>query len=142
MNPILAIQVPGIPVAKDRPRLGRNGHVYTPRTTSAWESALAWQATSAMGGRRPTDAPVSLIVIAVHPRPKSRPERVPGEVWRSGSRCPAVTRKDLDNVVKAAADGLNGVAWVDDRQVAHLEAFSLYAAAGEGPSVSIRVVEL
>lgn len=37
------------------------------------------------------------------------------------------SRGDLDNYCKAALDGLNGVAFVDDRQVTHLEAMILPA---------------
>lgn len=137
---MIAIVVGGLPQAKERPRFARNGRVYTPKKTSAWEHSLAWQAKAAMGGRKPAEGPVSLVVVAVHARPQARPAHVPLSIWKQGLRCPAITRSDLDNCVKAVGDGLNGIAWGDDRQVAHVEAFSVYAAKGETPSVAIRVV--
>lgn len=48
------------------------------------------------------------IEMAYHPR---RPKK-----WRGGP----VRAFDLSNVVKIAEDALNGVAWLDDRQVAAL----------------------
>lgn len=51
----------------------------------------------------------------------------------------AGVRPDLDNLVKAVLDALNGVLWLDDAQVVLLSAAKHRAADGEGPSTSVRV---
>ncbi len=38
----LTLTVAGRPVAKERPRLGANGNMYTPRRTAMWEDLIAW----------------------------------------------------------------------------------------------------
>jgi crossover junction endodeoxyribonuclease RusA len=46
---------------------------------------------------------------------------------------------DLDNIIKAIQDGLNGIAWIDDRQVVELQAKRIKA----GPDrVVIRIWEV
>ncbi len=47
-----------------------------------------------------------------------------------------ITRPDLDNLVKAVKDALNGVLWRDDSQVIELEAKKIY---GNPPGVEIEV---
>lgn len=47
------------------------------------------------------------------------------------------TRLDLDNVIKVTLDALNGVAWVDDRQVVKLLAQLGAAIPGGGLTVEI-----
>ena len=39
---------------------------------------------------------------------------------------PHIQRPDLDNVVKAICDGLNGLAYVDDSQVSSIEARKIW----------------
>jgi crossover junction endodeoxyribonuclease RusA len=58
------------------------------------------QTTVALLGLRPLDGPVSVTVAAYRP----------------------ARRGDLDNVLKAGLDALNGVAWGDDSQVVELHA--------------------
>lgn len=90
--------VEGQPVPKARPRVTSHG-VYTPKKTADWEQLVGWRYKEA--GGELLDGPVSLKMTFY------RETRI---------RC------DLDNVVKACADGLNGIAYEDDWQVHHLEA--------------------
>jgi len=46
-------------------------------------------------------------------------------------------RPDFDNLVKAICDGMNGVVWVDDCQVAAMGACS--KVYGESPRVDVTV---
>ena len=93
--PAWRFTVPGPPVAKARPRLARNGHAFTPKSTRVYERTVALFARSA--GVRPLSGPVRL---CVH--------------FFFGDR----RRRDLDNCLKSVCDGLNHVAYVDDSQVA------------------------
>jgi Holliday junction resolvase RusA-like endonuclease len=57
------------------------------------------------------------------PIPKSTPKKRLQELILS----PHVKRGDLDNLVKALADALNGVAYEDDSQIYSLKAKKLYS---------------
>ena len=74
------------PQPKERPRVTRRGGAYTPSRTRDFENAIAWAATTAMKGRPATGEPVRLILLA---------EQVDRR------------QADLDNIVKAVADGLS-----------------------------------
>lgn len=103
---IIDLHLDGEPVPKARPRLGRNGNVYTPAATAAAESAIGWRVKERYEGLAPTALPVGL-AVAFDCR---------------GSRGRRDGRADLDNLVKTVKDALNGIAWVDDSQVEELHA--------------------
>ena len=100
---VVAFTVPGRPQSKQRPRLGKGGRVYTPTRTLRYEHSVAAAFLVATRGRRRAayTGPVELRI-----------------------RCVFATmhRRDLDNVVKAICDGLNGVAYADDCQVTSIRA--------------------
>lgn len=132
--------IPGTPVAKARPRVTTvNGfaRAYTPTKTTNYESLVAISAQSA--GCPMFDGAVCVEVLAYWPCPESRKtKRVPRpEEWKT-------TKPDVDNIAKGICDGLNGVAWADDKQVAWLTVKKLTAAQGDKPrcDVSIKTLEL
>ncbi len=100
--------VPGRPVPKERPRRGRGGQFYTPARTRSYEEKVGWTARAA--SVRVLSGPVSLAARFYF------------------SRCPP---GDLDNYLKAVADGLKGIAYRDDRQVVRITAELLSCRAGE-----------
>jgi Holliday junction resolvase RusA-like endonuclease len=101
MSGFLIFTVEGKPQGKQRPRRGRNGRFYTPKETKAYERAVARSFVAAAGGIRPHYCgPVELEVVC----------------YFSDRR-----RRDLDNVLKAVADALNGVAYGDDSQIVRAE---------------------
>lgn len=142
----VAITIPGDPVGKGRPRLGRGGHVFTPHETRAWErqAALLAKATAARCGWRVdrTDL-VAIVVDAVKRRPQSRPAHVSPEVWASGQRVARAAKPDGSNVLKATEDALQAAGVVvDDAQFIRGTYRSWYAARGEKPCVEVEVTRL
>lgn len=105
--------IEGRPKVKERPRHGRNGRVYTPRTTVERERAIA----AAYDGPRFT-TPVCVVIDLQ----KDDTTVTISEVDQEPTRLMG----DVDNYVKAVLDALNGVAWDDDRQVVSLTASKLY----------------
>jgi len=105
------IVVQGNPIPKARPVVTRRG-AYTPAPTTAWETAVGW----AYRGRRNFSGPVALRL----------------RFFRGNH-----IRVDLDNLVKAICDGLNGVAYEDDAQITHIEADKLYDAANPRCEIEI-----
>lgn len=106
----------GKPVGKARPRFGRNkkGGVvtFTPRETKLYEDGVRSLAQIAMFGKEMFEGPVKVTIKAYFQHSKKTG-------WHS-------SRPDLDNVVKAILDGLNGIVFKDDAAVAHLIATKEY----------------
>lgn len=103
--------VPGKPIAKARPRMTRNGHVYTPAKTTAQERAIAQIAGARFS--KPVSGPVRLTVWVTFKTPKSWTKAKTAEhVHR-----PHTQKPDADNILKLVKDALNGTAYHDDAQV-------------------------
>lgn len=86
------------------PSVNRIWRVFRNRIIKAKEGrtyAAKVRASVAELGLQPADGPLSVTVTAFRPQ----------------------KRGDLDNVLKAALDALNGVAWTDDSQVVELHAW-------------------
>ena len=115
--------VPGDPVGKERPRHTKTGHTYTPEKTKKYEYKVQSAYTDCMGGMM--DGPVMLDIIAYYqiPQSKSKKER---EAMQAGQIRPT-KKPDIDNVVKAVADGLNGLAYADDSQIVSVWAEKWYS---------------
>lgn len=94
--------VPCVPV-KRRVRFSKGG-TYTDKKTTQEMREVA----NAYHGPKFTGA-VTVGIAAFRKLPKSRPKSVTSE--------PDTGKPDIDNIVKAVFDGLNGIAWDDDSQV-------------------------
>lgn len=96
------------PKVKQRPRLGRRGRVFTPQQTIDFERAVR-KAYEGPCADKPVDVTIALyknrfaVTITEH---RNHPS--------SG------LRGDIDNYAKAILDGLNGVAYTDDKLVKRL----------------------
>ena len=121
--------VEGEPVTKGRPRCsctkGGKVHVYTDDKTAQAELDVGWAFKAAYPGHEPVACEVTLLVMAC--TDKDRSDR---------------TSADADNYAKLVMDALNGIAWVDDRQVTHLSVH-ITPTLGSGPytNVQIRTLE-
>lgn len=117
--------IPGVPVAKGRPRFVRaTGRTYTPPRTVEAERGIAQIAAEAMRGRPLFDMPVELRVIASYLPPKSRTRADRAAPWSAfrGSR------PDADNLIKAISDACIGVVFTDDALVAAVHFAKVYGA--------------
>lgn len=122
----LSFFVPGLPIAKGRPRFVRKtGRTYTPAATVHGERNIAQFAAEAMRGRALYDSPVELRIIACYMPPKTRTRAARALPWAGYKQ----SRPDLDNLCKAILDAGNGVIWTDDAIVAVVHCAKVYAAA-------------
>lgn len=112
----IKFRVLGQPCGKGRPRFAK-GHVYTPKKTREYETDIKTAYISMSKGYSYKDTPVIVCIEARLKRAKSNKRKY------------AVTKPDLDNIIKAVLDGLNGVAFDDDRQVIEISAKKLYCNA-------------
>ncbi len=116
---MITFTVPGEPIAKGRAKVSTlNGAVrmLTPQRTVRYESTVALFARQAMGGRALFSGPVAVSVHAVFQVPKSWSNKRLAANLVKPEYC--VKRPDFDNVLKALCDGMNGIVWVADSQVA------------------------
>lgn len=134
---IASFVISGIPVPKGRPRLTtRNGfaRAYTPEKTRRFETMVADQARAAVGPIDPYSGAVELEAHFSLPVPKSWPKRdriaaLAGDIHPQG-------KPDIDNFLKAIADGLNGVVYLDDCQIVSARLTKRY---GDEPGVAVTV---
>jgi Holliday junction resolvase RusA-like endonuclease len=120
VSAVLAFVVPGPPQPKERPRVGRRGHVYTPRRTSSYEATVRAHALAAVG--------------------RAAWRRVPGARYSVTLDVyfPDARRRDLDNACKSILDACNGVAFADDSEVDELHVVRAVDRARPRVEVSVR----
>lgn len=127
----MRLVIPGTPVPKARPRTviqGGRAHTYTPRKTRQWEETVR---AVAMLHRPPApyEGPLAVTMVFYLPKPKSSKRR-----WPS-------VKPDLDNLIKACSDALNGVIWRDDSQIVKQTCEKRYGDHGDS-RVEIEIEEL
>lgn len=131
----ISITVAGAPMGKERVRFVKaTGRAFTPERTVNYESRIALAGQQAMNGRPLFEGPLEVRIDAFVPIAESKPKK-----WKALAllcRVWPIKKPDLDNVVKAAADGLNMVVWVDDSQITTLTATKQYS---DLPRLEIRV---
>jgi len=127
----VTFNVIGKPVPKSRPRVvtkGKRRFAYTQKRVREWEDTIKREAKNHFV--RPFNWPVVVSIIFFMPRPKSR--RL--DFWVS-------TTPDLDNLEKSVLDGLNKIAYTDDRLVVAKSSSKRYVQDGE-PGVRISVTAI
>ena len=123
MPDCLFFEITGEPVAKGRPRFTRFGRAYTPAKTKLYEERVKMAARMAVMAQRweivPVEYCVALKATFFMGMPKSWSEKKRASMFGR----PCAKSPDLDNLEKGLCDGMNGAGvWVDDRQVARIEA--------------------
>lgn len=132
--------VPGEPVGKGRPRvstIGGHARMFTPAKTASYEGLIAMAGTEAMAGRTLLEGAVMVEMRIVLPVPASKSKKFKAQAL-AGEIFPT-KKPDMDNVIKAIYDGLNGIVWKDDVQVVDAIVRKRY---GEVPGVHVRIIPL
>jgi Holliday junction resolvase RusA-like endonuclease len=136
--PTHTFTIPGPPQGKARPRVSKNGHVYTPQKTRDYERHIrdSW---AEQCPHVPLTGAVRVQVIAYFPWAKSwtkakKQAAADGVIFPTG-------RPDADNILKIVCDALNGLAWVDDSRCVVKEVRKKYAV-GQEPHVDVEYKEI
>lgn len=132
--------VPGVPVAKGRPRVtirGGRPRAYTPEKTEKYENLVRLAFIEKYGETVPASGPISIVIRAYFPVPKSFSKKKTALALRGIIH--KTTKPDLDNIQKAIQDGLNGVAFADDSQIFRYEASKDFS---DVPRVDIKIMEV
>ena len=117
-------------VPKARPRFSKFGHVYTTPKTRAYENIVK---STAIDNRVPcvtTALRVELVIYKSIPKSFSKEKR---KLANEGKIYPIV-KPDIDNYVKSVLDGLNGVLFIDDKQIVDFRAIKKYS---DNPRVEV-----
>jgi len=96
------------PLAKERPRATRTGHVYTPKRTANYERQVAEEY------KGPFFDDSYLLKVSIACDIEGSTITIVGTkkmTWKHR------LRGDVDNYAKSILDALNGVAWKDDSQI-------------------------
>ena len=104
-----------------------------------WRESIRQEALKT--GLAITAEPVYLHLLFRFRRPQGH-YNAKGEI-KASARIEHITRPDLDKLCRSTLDGLTGVLFKDDSQVAFLVASKEYALAGEleGCEIEIRTIE-
>ena len=114
-------------VPKARPRFSKFGHVYTTPKTRAYENIVK---STAIDNRVPCITTALRIELKSIPKSFSKKKR---ELANEGKIYPVV-KPDIDNYVKSVLDGLNGVLFMDDKQIVDFRAVKRYS---DNPRVEV-----
>ena len=118
--------IPGPAQAKQRPRVNRNtGRIYTPGATHKYEKLV-----KESYGDNPCfeDQFISIKITFKFGVPKSYSKKKRAEALAGDLR---PTKADIDNYIKSVLDGLNKVAFLDDRYIFSIEASKIFAEEAE-----------
>lgn len=132
----IIVELAGAPMAKERVRVTKEGHAYTPQRTVNYEARLAHAAQIAMAGRPLLDGPLEVVVTITMPVAESKPKK-----WREAAlvgKIRPVKKPDADNYAKVL-DALNLIVWADDSQIVDLRVVKFY---GGRPSFHARISTL
>ncbi len=127
----ISFRVPGKPTPKARPRLGRGGRVFTPKSTLDHELRVKVACSQAIPKGWPVDAEYEIICLFNYKNRRSL--------------------ADVDNLVKLVCDALNPkryrkklvekpTVWEDDVQVSRISAGRFVTGDDESTIVTIRVL--
>lgn len=128
-DPVTVI-LAGEPQGKGRARAFRRGSFighYTPEKTRTYEGMIRTAAMDVMADRPPIETPVALYIRAVFAPPSS---------WSKRKRAAAIAglirpakKPDIDNILKAWSDALNGVVYRDDVLIVRVSVDKRYGPA-------------
>jgi len=134
---IRKLVIPGKPLGKQRPRVLKTGVTYTPKETVNYEAVVKALYIEKYAMEKPFEGPVSVEIVALYQIPKSASKKRK-EAMKRGAIKPTV-RPDVDNISKIITDALNGVAYLDDKQIIECSVNKCYA---EAPAVLVTISEL
>lgn len=126
--------------AKGRPRFSSRGRMvraYTPASTAEYENRIKAAYAAQGGGEKWMNGEaLALTVTAYRHIPSGKAKK-----WRfdaANDKIRPTTRPDIDNYLKIAMDGLNGIAYADDKQIVYAVCEKRYTDGEEYMLIEVR----
>lgn len=135
--------IPGEPEAKKRPVFARRGDyvtTYTPKDTVRYENLVKMtfiDAKEKAGATGLLEGPLDVRIDAYFKIPSSESKKRKGMMLSGDIKC--TKKKDVDNIAKIVLDGLNTVAYKDDKQIVKLVVTKQYS---DEPRVEVSMEEI
>ena len=129
----------GEPVGKGRPRFAKRGNfvsTYTPQKTKTYEDEIRMMAKAAMGSSEPLETPVTVAIYIRAGIPTSFSKQKRKDALANIEK--PTKKPDIDNIAKCFLDAMNGIVYLDDKQVVSLHITKVYS---ETPAVEVMVKE-
>lgn len=114
----ISFKIDGEPKGKGRPRFG-NSSTYTPTETKDYETQVGWCYKAVSRGFQFSENDAIRVEIIAHFGIPKSTSKVKREAMLQGKIRP-LKKCDADNIAKIICDGLNGVAYPDDKQITSL----------------------
>ncbi len=118
----------GEPQGKARPRFRKVGNfvqTYTPQKTKSYEDEIKMFARAAMGSSKPLETPVDLYLYIRKGIPASYSKKRRNDCISGTEQ--VTTKPDIDNVLKAFMDAMNGIVYLDDKQIVTINCAKVYS---------------
>ena len=132
----MKLTIQGKVQAKQRVRLGRYSR-YTPEQTKNYENWVKLSFINQYPSFKPLENELAVSIKAYFEIPKSASKKKREQMLKGNIR-PTI-KPDLDNIAKSVLDALNGLAYLDDKQIVFLEVEKFY---DENPRVELMVEEI
>ena len=138
----LKFEIPGSPIGQGRPKFSTiNGHAvaYDPEKSRNYKAYVKMLAAQAMkdSGFTMIEGPCCLDINAYFEVPKSKSKKFKERALLGLER--PTKKPDIDNIVKALQDALNGLAYKDDSSIVFLSVAKCYS---EVPRVEVVLREI
>ena len=132
----IKLTIPGKPLGKQRPRVMRNGHTYTPDKTVNYET-LVKQLYIEKYFQKQLSGPIKATITAYMYIPKSESKKRKKKML--ANEILPCKMPDWDNIGKIITDALNGLAYEDDKQIVDARVVKVY---GDQPRVEVELEEI
>lgn len=135
---MISFVVPGEPCGKGRPKfckVGKFARAYTPAKTVNREATIKQLFAVHYPDFTPLDGPMAMTVIAYMSIPASASAKA--RVAMLAQRVWPTKKPDADNILKLVADALNGLAYLDDKQIVTAKFHKAYS---DRPRLEICIV--
>lgn len=134
---IYEFEVPSKIIGKGRPRLNSyTGQVYTPTRTKDYECLIEQYFLLKYPKFKLSQNRLKVTILAYFEPPKSASKTLKEQMLQNVI---SPTKKpDIDNIVKAVLDAMNGFAYKDDTQITKIEVEKLY---GDVEKLYIKIEE-
>jgi Holliday junction resolvase RusA-like endonuclease len=131
---VITLSIQGPPVGKQRARVTRTGHAYTPAKTVNYEALVKQTFAAKYPDFVPMAGPARMTLSIWLMESKETQRKL-----RRGINVYPTIKPDISNVLKSIEDALNGLAYVDDKQLVWVEVVKAYS---NKPRVEVIVKEL
>lgn len=132
---MIQFEIPGKVQAKQRHRMTKTGHSYTPKETVEYENwvRLCFQQVKC----KMLEGELEAEIVAFMQIPKSA-SKAKKERMLNGEERPN-KRPDLDNIAKSILDSLNGLAYKDDSQIVKMTVEKFWS---DNPRVCVAIKQV